>query len=105
MDSVYEKHPVLNGVKVRTLAREMRRGAVEMNVEAGTTGRRGNVARRKSARAFFSMECRRGDFYVVALEDDNGDVTGFDLCCCGDEALEGLRDALTFALRALRVQD
>lgn len=101
MDADREVIRMINGVKVKTIGRNVKRGNVDLAVDSGSTGLRGYLPRGKSARAFVSLECRDGDFYFCPTEDKNGDVNGMVICCCGDHALLALDEALEYARGAL----
>ena len=91
----------INGVKVNTFRRNVKHQNADLSVEAGTTGFRGYVPREKSARAYVSIDCGRGDFLIRPAVNEDGEVTGVRIACCGDGALMGLVDSLAFAMEAL----
>lgn len=87
----------INDVKVKTRTRFSRIRNTNLAVDAGCTGLRGDVPRERSSRAFLMLDNLKGDFFFNPVEDDDGKVVGFGVCCCGDEAVMALLDALNFA--------
>ena len=90
-----------NDVEVKTLTRFSRVKNTKLAVDAGCTGLRGDVPRERSSRAFMLLDNLKGDFFFNPVEDDDGNVVGFGVCCCGDEAVLALLDALNFATAAI----
>ena len=87
----------INDVKVKTRTRFCKLKNTNLAVEAGCTGLRGDVPRERSSRAFLVLDGLKGDFFFNPVEDEDDKVVGFGVCCCGDEAVMALLEALTFA--------
>ena len=100
MYAIKEGTRKINGVKLKTFARNVKHACADFDVEAGTTGFRGRVPREQSARAYFSL-VGQGDFLFEPVADEEGRVVGIEIACCGDSALMALADSLGFALEAL----
>lgn len=101
MYAVIEGAKKINDVKLKTFSRNVKHVNTDMDVEAGTTGFRGYVPREKSARAFVAIGCNRGDFLFEPVANEDGQIVGIEIACCGDSALMSLIDSLGFALEAL----
>ena len=104
MCAITENVKVINDVKVKTFGFNPKHGNADLDVEAGTTGPRGYVPREKSSRAYVGLDCNRGDFCFIPLGDEDGNVTGVGIACCGDNAVHSLMEALLFARMALMLQ-
>ena len=104
MNKVCEDSRVINGVRVKTFGREVRHVNTKLGAVAGTTGLRGYVPRGKSSRAYAGLLCQEGDFFFRPVIDEEDQTVGFEIACCGDGAMLGLLDALTFLRRTLLEQ-
>ncbi len=87
----------INDVKVKTRARFCKLKKTNLAVDVGCTGLRGDVPRQRSSRAFLVLDGLKGDFFFNPVEDEDGRVVGFGVCCCGDEAVMTLLEALNYA--------
>lgn len=101
MYAITEERKKINSQELRTFARNVKHASTDMDVEAGATGFRGYVPREKSARAYVSFDCIRGDFLFDPIKDEDGRVVGIEIACCGDSALMALIDSLGFAMETL----
>ena len=101
MYAIKEKTKQLNQVKTKTYCRNVKFSNAEFEVEAGTTGFRGDVPREKSARGYVSLLGKNGDFFFRPVSDESGRPVGIGIACCGDGALMTLTDSLIFAVNAL----
>lgn len=90
----------INGRDVKTHSVCVTGDGVCAFVEAGSTGRTGEVVREKSARSFLQMDFRHGDYLVEPVYDKKRCV-GFILACCGDENVGLLNGVMTFAREVL----
>ena len=97
MDELTNDTIDINDVKVKTRTRFCKLKNTNLAVEAGCTGLRGDVPRERSSRAFLVLDGLKGDFFFNPVEDEDDKVVGFGVCCCGDEAVMALLEALTFA--------
>ena len=101
MHAIAADTKIINDVTVRTYKRNVKRAKTDLIVEAGTTGFRGYVPREKSARAFLALDCLKGDFHFEPVLNEEGNLCGVVIACCGDVALDSLMESLTFAIEAL----
>ena len=44
----------------------------------------------------YVLACFSGDFYFDPVLDDDGRVTGIEIACCGDDALDAIAKAVRF---------
>jgi len=100
MHAIEESLRRINGEPVDTYRRVVVENNTVMIVEAGTTGYKGS-RRDDGGRSILSVTCSRGDFHFEALTDENGDTVGFEVACCGDDALNALMKVLRFAHEVL----
>ncbi len=101
MYAITEDTKKINNQDLKTFSRNVRHVNTDIDVEAGTTGFKGYVPREKSARAYVSIDCNRGDFLFKPITGEDGRVVGIEIACCGDGALMGLIDSLGFVMEAL----
>ena len=101
MYAIKENNWCVNGVKLKTFARNAKHGKADLDVETGTTGFRGYVPREESARTIISLDINRGDFFIDPTFNDDGRCVGVDIACCGDQTLHSLLDAVNFVRRVL----
>ena len=104
MYAINEGMAKINGVPVETFEREVIDGHTALRVEAGTTGYKGGCCRDAGGRTYVCIDCLCGDFYFSPVTDDDGDVVGVEIACCGDDGLNAVMKALTFAMEAINDQ-
>ena len=104
MYAINEGLAKINGVPVETFEREVIDGNTALRVEAGTTGYKGGCCRDAGGRTYVCIDCLCGDFYFSPVTDDDGDVVGVEIACCGDDGLNAVMKALTFAMEAINDQ-
>ena len=97
MSKILKSVKNINGVDVNISTKFSRAGDVELAVDAGCTGLRGDVPREQSSRAFVLLDNLKGDFFFAPVKDDDGHVVGVGICCCGDREIMSLIDTLSFA--------
>ena len=85
----------INDRVVSTYERAVLEEDTSLHVAAGTTGYKGG-RRDRGGRTYIKVECFSGDFYFDTVRDADGDVTGVEIACCGDDALEALAKAVRF---------
>ena len=93
-----------NNELLQTFSRTVKNVNTEIEVEAGTTGFRGGCCRDKGARAYLAIDCNQGDYLFEPITDEDGQVVGIEIACCGDDALASLIEVLGFAGRAITEQ-
>ena len=101
MFAITEGVAKINGKTVDTFEREISNGRTALEVEAGTTGFVGEDARDAGGRTYIGINCICGDFHFEPVKNDNGQLSGFKIACCGDDGLDSILKALSFALEAL----
>ena len=101
MFAITEGVAKINGKTVDTFEREICNGRTALEVEAGTTGFVGEDARDAGGRTYIGINCICGDFHFEPVKNDNGQLSGFKIACCGDDGLDSILKALSFALEAL----
>ena len=95
MYAITEGVAKINGEIVDTFEREISDGRTALEVEAGTTGFVG---------AYIGINCICGDFYFEPVKNDNGQISGIKIACCGDDGLDSILQALGFVMQALTDQ-
>ena len=60
--------------------------------------------RKAGGRTYLSLMCLEGDFHFEPVTDDDGEVFGIEIACCGDAALDAFMKALEFACEAINDQ-
>ena len=104
MYAITEGVAKINGKLVDTFEREISDGKTALEVEAGTTGFVGEDCRDAGGRTFIGINCICGDCYFEPVKNDNGQISGVKIACCGDDGLDSILKALGFALQALTDQ-
>lgn len=104
MFAIEESVQKINGVIIETFGREITEGHTSLEVESGTTGYRGGCCRDVGGRTYLSLLCTTGDFYFGPVKNDEGQIAGITIACCGDEGLNALMKALDFAQQAINDQ-
>ncbi len=94
----------INYVPVPVYYRDAGPGRADLEVLAGTTGPSYCRDRSGGGRVCFSLERMKGDFCFFPLQDEQGEIKGFELAGCGDDAMNALIQALSFALDTLNRQ-
>ena len=79
-------------------------GRTALEVEAGTTGFVGKDCRNAGGRTYIGINCICGDFYFEPVKNDNGQISGIKIACCGDDGLDSILKALGFVMQALTDQ-
>ena len=79
-------------------------GRTALEVEAGTTGFVGEDCRNAGGRTYIGINCICGDFYFEPVKNDNGQISGIKIACCGDDGLDSILKALGFVMQALTDQ-
>ena len=100
MYAIREHNVKINGEELQTFIRKVENPRTELIVEAGTTGFSGDCSREKGGRTYLSIDCNRGDFLFNPVLDDEENVVGIEIACCGDAAMVSLIEALDFAMTA-----
>lgn len=101
MYAVSEGRIKINDTMVSTYERAVLEKDTALHVIAGTTGYKGSNKREAGGRTFLKIECFCGDFYFNPIKEDDGRVTGIEIACCGDDALEAVVKALGFAAQVI----
>ena len=101
MYAIEEGLQKINGEMVETFEREVTCGNTVLEVEAGTTGYKGGCCRTGCGRTFLSLLCMKGNIFFGPIEDDEGNIAGITIACCGDDGLKALMKALEFAHEAI----
>ena len=91
----------LKGERVITFRRKVTCGDAALEVEAGTTGYTGESTREAGGRTLLCFTCICGDFHLEPMENEQGQVVGVKIACCGDDGLNAILKALDFSLTAL----
>ncbi len=91
----------INGEIVGTFSREVTDALVKLKVEAGTTGYVESPEREAGGRTYVSLFCDHGDFHFEPVWNDNDQLAGIEIACCGDGGLNAIMKALAFAHDAL----
>jgi hypothetical protein len=86
---------------VETFEREVTCGNTVLEVEAGTTGYKGGCCRKGCGRTFLSLLCMNGNFFFGPIKDDEGNIAGITIACCGDDGLNAIMKALAFSQQAI----
>ena len=87
MYAIEEGLQKVNGEYVETFEREVTCGNTELGVVAGTTGYKGGCCRNAGP-----------------IKDDEGNIAGITIACCGDDGLNAIMKALEFAHTAINDQ-
>ncbi len=92
---------VVNGVRIKTHVNEITHGKTEVTVEAGTNGLSRKKGWEHCPRAVVTLDVDRGSFDIQPFRDDDGELTGVGIACCGPHAMLTLIDSLEFWLDTL----
>ena len=103
MYAVTEGRIKINDKVIRTFERTVLEENTALQVAAGTNGYRGKK-RAGGGRTFLRFECFCGDFHFDPVVDEDGEVCGIEIACCGDDALEAVAKALKFLKEAVDEQ-
>lgn len=104
MFAIEEGLKKINGEAVETFCREVVETNTELLVEAGTTGYKGGCCRDTGGRTFIGIICECGDFHFGPVKNDDGQIIGMEIACCGDGGLNAIMKALEFAHSAINDQ-
>ena len=104
MYAIEESVQKINGEVVETFQREICDGNTNLEIEAGTTGYKGGCCRNAGGRTYLSLLCLSGDFFFGPIRDDDGNIAGITIACCGDDGLNAIIKALEFAHTAINDQ-
>ncbi len=104
MFAIEAGHKKINDRIVETFERSVMDHHTELTVKAGTTGYKGTPCRKAGGRTYLSLMCLEGDFHFEPVTDDDGEVFGIEIACCGDAALDAFMKALEFACEAINDQ-
>ena len=115
MYAIEESVQKINGEVVETFQREICDGNTNLEIEAGTTGYKGGCCRNAGGykggccrnaggRTYLSLLCLSGDFFFGPIKDDEGNIAGITIACCGDDGLNAIMKALEFAHEAINDQ-
>ena len=85
----------INDRKVRIYERAVLEKDTAIHVAAGSTGYKGR-GRAAGGRTYIKIECCCGDFHFDPVVEEDGTVTGIEIACCGDDALDAVAKALKF---------
>ena len=103
MFAVTEGKVKINDRKVTTYERAVLEEGSALHVTAGTTGYKGK-GRKAGGRVYLRLECFCGDFHFDPVVDEDGEVCGIEVACCGDDALDAVAKALKFLKEAVDEQ-
>ena len=95
MYAVSEGKIKINDRKVSIYERAVLEKDTALHAAAGTTGYKGK-GRGAGGRTYIKIECFCGDFHFDPIVEDDGTVTGIEIACCGDDALDAVAKALRF---------
>ena len=104
MFAIEEGLKKINGETVETFCREVVETNTGLLVEAGTTGYKGGCCRDTGGRTFIGIVCECGDFHFGPVKNDDGQIIGVEIACCGDGGLNVIMKALEFAHEAINDQ-
>lgn len=104
MYAIEEGLKKINGANVETFCREVVEADTALLVEAGTSGYSGGNCRDAGGRTYINMICECGDFHFTTIKDDQGQVAGIEIACCGDDGLNAIMKALEFAQAVINDQ-
>ncbi len=104
MFAIKEGERKINGKIIDTFSRDITEPLTGMTVEAGTTGFMGSPHRGAGGRTYVSFVVNHGDFHFEPVRNDNGQMAGFEIACCGDGGLNAILRALAFAYEATNDQ-
>ena len=104
MYAIEEGLKKINGETVETFSREVVETNTGLLVEAGTTGYKGGCCRDAGGRTFISIVCECGDFHFGSVKNEDGQIVGVEIACCGDAGLNAIMKALEFAREAINDQ-
>ena len=104
MYAIEENVQKINGELVETFQREVTECKTNLEVEAGTTGYKGGCSRDNGSRTYLSLLCLSGDFFFGPIKNDEGQVVGITIACCGDDALNAIMKAIDFTQQAINDQ-
>lgn len=97
MYEVREGRKIINGVTVKTFERDVREGDTVLEVEAGTTGYCGGGRERGGRTYLRIMDSGRGDLFIRLSAGSDKKADGFEICFSGDDGLNALLKAVSFA--------
>lgn len=100
MHEVREGKIKINDRSVTTFERAVLEEDTALLVIAGTTGCRGGK-RAAGGRTYIRLEYFSGDFFFDPVVDEDGAVTGIEIACCGDDALNAAAKAVRFVKRVI----
>ena len=104
MYAIEEGVQKINGQVVETFQREICDRNTVLEVEAGTNGYKGGCCKTGDGRTFLSLLCLQGSFFFGPIKDDDGNIAGITIACCGDDGLNAIMKALEFAQEAINDQ-
>ena len=104
MFAIEERLKKINGETVETFCREVVETNTGLLVEAGTTGYKGGCCRDTGGRTFIGIVCECGDFHFGPVKNDDGQIVGVEIACCGDAALDAVMKAVDFIRDAVNDQ-
>lgn len=87
---------VINGTKIRTFARDVRKDLAVYEFEAGTTGFEG-----EDTKAYIGISASIADFFARVLKDKDGDPSMVEIVISTEEDLRAMIDGLLFVTQAL----
>lgn len=100
MYAIGESTAKINGVTFPTFSREVATDEGALTIEAGSTGFKGGD-RAAGGRGFVSINVTAGDLHFDLITNGDGVATGVEIAFCGDEELDAMIRALTFARKAI----
>ena len=101
MYAINEGLAKINGVPVETFEREVIDGNTALRAEAGTTGYKGGCCRDNGGRTYLCIDCLCGDFHFSPVTDDEKNVVGIEIACCGDANMEADLPGVGLPVRGL----
>lgn len=104
MYAVCEGRIKINDKTIETYGRAVLEKDTALHVVAGTSGYKGSNRREAGGRTYVRLECCCGDFFFDPVKEDDGTVSGIEIACCGDEAMDAIVKALDFARTVINEQ-
>lgn len=101
MYAITEGCAKINGEIVNTFEREVTQGETVLEVAVGTTGYKKEASRAGGSRTYIGIDCVSGDFHFSPITDEDGCIVGIEIASCGNESLNAILKALTFAYKVL----
>ena len=101
MNTPKTKTMKINDREVKTWCRDFNNGNEKLSVEVGRTEFGDASGRDGGARLYLRLTCHGGDFFFRPSINRMGQFNGFEMACCGDDAVMTSMDSLLFATDVL----